>query len=202
LINSVYIIFRLTLNLKIYIYIYIYKYIYIYIYIYIIPKRVLAPKKVHTRSHPDPEPSIAIDNPEQLLKQKPLAVDSVSHISLRKFPYFSREPTNSQNLDLDTFPPRSLVRTRSETFVTGLVFDPTVLQPRTPKVLSPKTKLQITTSAQPSPPSSSTSVATSPTTQVCYTSKLLRWISVALSLSIVVSVASSLQLSQVSQVDH
>ena len=36
----------------------------------------------------------------------------------------------------------------------------------------------------------------------CYTSKLLSWISVALSLSIVVSVASSLQLLQVSQVGH
>jgi hypothetical protein len=107
-----------------------------------------------------------IDNPEHFLRRKTLAVGSVSYTPLHKSPSFSGKPVISQNLDLDTFPQRSLVRTRSDSFVTGLVFDPTVLQPRTPEVLSPTTKLQITPSVLSSPSSSSSSVATSPTIQV------------------------------------
>jgi hypothetical protein len=68
------------------------------------PKRVLAPKKVHTRSHPDPEPTLVVDNPEQFLKQKTLAPGSVSRIPLHKSPSFSGKPVISQNPDLDTFP--------------------------------------------------------------------------------------------------
>jgi ribonuclease HI len=107
-----------------------------------------------------------IDNPEQLLRRKTLAPGSVSHIPLHKSPSFSEKPAASQNLDLDTFPQRSLVRTRSDSFVTEIIFDPTVLQPRTPEVLSPTTKPQITLSVLSSPSSSSSSVATSPTIQV------------------------------------
>ena len=106
----------------------------------------MASKKVHTQSHPDPELSIVIYNPENLLRRKALVAGSGGHTALHKSPSFSGELDTSQNLDLDTFPPRSLVRTRSETFVSRLVFDPTVLQPRTLEVLSPTTKLQITTS--------------------------------------------------------
>jgi hypothetical protein len=89
----------------------------------------LAPKKVHTQSHPDTEPSTVIDNPEQLLRRKVLATSSASCTPLHKSPSFSGEPDILQNLDLDLRPPRNLVRTRSETFMTGLIFDPIVLQP-------------------------------------------------------------------------
>jgi hypothetical protein len=32
--------------------------------------KILAPKRVFTRSHPDPEPATTIDNPEKLLRKK------------------------------------------------------------------------------------------------------------------------------------
>jgi hypothetical protein len=126
----------------------------------------MAPKKVYTRSHLDPEPAIVIDNPEQFLRKKTLAEGSVSHIPLHKSLSFSGKPVTSQNPDLDTFPQQSLVRTWSNSFVTGIIFDPTILQPRTPEVLSPMTKPQITPSVLSSPSSSSSSVATSPIIQV------------------------------------
>jgi hypothetical protein len=107
-----------------------------------------------------------------LLRRKTLASSSPSYTPLHKSPSFSGEPDSLQSLDLEPFPLRNLVRTRSETFVSKLIFDPTVVQPRTPEVLSPTTKLQITTSAPPSPSSSSSSVATSPTTQASF--RLLR----------------------------
>jgi hypothetical protein len=106
------------------------------------------------------------DNPEQLLRKKTLAEGSVSHTPLHKSLSFSGEPITFQNPDLDTFSQQSLVRTRSDSFVTGIIFDPTVLQPRTPEVLSPTAKPQITPSVLSSPSSSSSSVATSPIIQL------------------------------------
>jgi hypothetical protein len=68
------------------------------------PKRVLAPKKVHTQSHPKPEPAIVTDNPQNLLRKKTLDEGSVSHIPLHKSLSFSGKPIISQNPDLNTFP--------------------------------------------------------------------------------------------------
>jgi hypothetical protein len=134
-------------------------------YIYKNQKRNLAPKKVYTRSHPDPEPAIVTDNPEQLLRKKTVAEGSVSHTPFHKSLSFSGELVTFQNPDFDTFSQQSLVRTRSDSFVTGIIFDPTILQPRTPEVLSPTAKLQTTPSVLSSPSSSSSSVATSPIIQ-------------------------------------
>jgi hypothetical protein len=125
----------------------------------------MAPKKVHTRSHPDPEPSLVVDNPEQLLKRKTLATCSASHSPLHRSPSSSGKLSVFQNPDLDPIVPRNLGRTWSETFASKLVFDPTVLQPRTPEALSPMTKMQINTSAPHSPSSPSSSVTTPPATQ-------------------------------------
>ena len=33
----------------------------------------MAPKRVYTRSHPDPEPAIETDNTEQLLRKKTIS---------------------------------------------------------------------------------------------------------------------------------
>jgi hypothetical protein len=104
---------------------------------------------------------IVIDNPEEFLRKKTVAEGSVSHIPLHKSLSFSREPVTFQNPDFDTFSQQSLVRTRSDSFVIGIILDPTLLQPRTPKVLSPTTKPQTTHSVLSSPSSSSSSAATS-----------------------------------------
>jgi hypothetical protein len=112
-------------------------------YIYKKSKRNLAPKKVYTRSHPDPEPAIVTDNPEQLLRKKTIVEGSVSHTPFHKSLSFSGEPVTFQNPDFDTFSQQSLIRTWSNSFVTGIIFDPTVLQPRTPEVLSPMDKPEV-----------------------------------------------------------
>jgi hypothetical protein len=48
-------------------------------YIYKKQKRNLAPKRAYTRSHPDPEPMIATDNPKQFLRKKAIDEGSVRH---------------------------------------------------------------------------------------------------------------------------
>jgi hypothetical protein len=102
-----------------------------------------------------------MDNPKQLLRKNTLAKGSVNYIPLHKSLSFSRKPVTSQSPDLGTFPQQSLVRTQSDIFVARIIFDPTVLQPRTPEVLSPTNKTQITPSVLSSTPLSSSSVATS-----------------------------------------
>jgi hypothetical protein len=39
----------------------------------------MAPKRVFTRSHPDPEPVVVINNPEKLFRKKNTAEVSESH---------------------------------------------------------------------------------------------------------------------------
>jgi hypothetical protein len=70
-----------------------------------------------------------------------------------------------QNPDFDTFSQQSLVRTRSDSFVTEIFLDLTILQPRTPEVLSPTAKPQITPSVLSSIFASLSSVTTSPIIQ-------------------------------------
>jgi hypothetical protein len=106
-----------------------------------------------------------IDNPKELLKKKAVAEGSVSNIPLCKSLSFSRELVTFQNPDFDTFSQQILVRTWSNIFVTEIIVDPTVLQPRTPEVMSPTTKLKITPSGLSSPSSSLSSVTTSPIIQ-------------------------------------
>jgi hypothetical protein len=135
------------------------------IYIYK-SKRNLAPKRAYTRSHPDPEPAIATDNPEQLLRKKTIAEGSVSHNPLQRSPSLPEELVSLQDLDFDILFEQSLFRTKSDSFVAETVLDPTVLQPRTPEVLSPTAKPQTTHSVPASPSSSSSSVTTPPIIQV------------------------------------
>jgi hypothetical protein len=125
----------------------------------------MAPKKIHTRSHPDPKPSIAVDNPEQLLKRKTSASCSVNHSPLHRSPSFPGRLSVFQNPDLELIAPRKLRRTRSETFASKLFFDSSVFQPRTPEAVSPMSKLGINSSTPHSPSSPSSSVTTPPAIQ-------------------------------------
>jgi hypothetical protein len=97
-----------------------------------------------------------------LLRKKAIAEGSVSHTPFHESLSFSGELVTFQNLDFDTLSEQSLVRKRSDIFVTEIILDPTILQPQTPKVLSPTTKTQTTHSVLASPSSSSFLVATLP----------------------------------------
>ena len=44
----------------------------------------MAPKKVYTRSHPDPEPTTAVDDPEKLVRKKNIVEGSRSHNPLHR----------------------------------------------------------------------------------------------------------------------
>jgi hypothetical protein len=71
----------------------------------------LAPKRAYTQSHPDPEPAIATDNPEQLLRKKTIVEGSVRHNPLQKSPSLPEELVAIQNIDFDIFFEQILFRT-------------------------------------------------------------------------------------------
>ena len=62
----------------------------------------MAPKRAYTRSHPDPKPIIAIENPEQLLRKNTIAEGSGSHSPLHRSPSLPEELVALQDLDFDT----------------------------------------------------------------------------------------------------
>jgi ribonuclease HI len=70
-----------------------------------------------------------------------------------------------QNPDLELVAPRKLGRTRSEAFASKLVFDPSVLQPRTPEAVSPTSKLGVNASTPRRLSSPSSPVTTPPAVQ-------------------------------------
>jgi hypothetical protein len=99
------------------------------------------------------------------LKRKTSASCSVNHSPLHRSPSFPGRLSVFQNPDLELIAPRKLGRTRSETFASKLVFDPSVFQPRTPEAVSPTSKLGINSSTPHSPSSPSSSVTTPPAIQ-------------------------------------
>jgi hypothetical protein len=126
----------------------------------------MAPKRAYTRSHPDPEPVIEKDNPEQLLKKKTIVEGSVRHNPLQKSPSLPEDLVSIKDLNFDIFFEQSMFKTKSDRFVAETVLDPTVLQPQTPEVLSPTAKPQTTHSVPASPSSSSSSATTPPIIEV------------------------------------
>jgi hypothetical protein len=100
-----------------------------------------------------------------LLRKKTIVEGSVRHNPLQKSPSLPEELVSIQDLDFDIFFEQSLFRTKSDSFVAETILDPTVLQPRTPEVLSPTAKPQTTHSVPASPSSSSSSATTPPIIQ-------------------------------------
>ena len=87
----------------------------------------MAPKRVYTQSHPDPEPAIATDNPKQLLRKKTITEGSGSHSLLHKSLSLPEELVTLQDLDFDMIVEQSLFRTKSDSFVTKIILDPKCL---------------------------------------------------------------------------
>jgi hypothetical protein len=98
----------------------------------------MAPKRVFTRSHPDLEPAIAIDNPEKILRKKNVAEGSRSHSPLHRSPSLLKKLVALQDLEFDISFEQSLFRTKSASFVSETILDQTILHPRTPEIISPR----------------------------------------------------------------
>jgi hypothetical protein len=98
----------------------------------------LAPKRIFTRSHPNPEPATAIDNPEKLPRKKIVTEGSGSHSPFHISPSLLEKLVALQDLEFDIPFEQILFRTKSDSFVSEIVLDQTILQPKTPEILSPK----------------------------------------------------------------
>jgi hypothetical protein len=125
----------------------------------------MAPRKIPTRSHPDPRPSTAVDNPEQLLKRKTSVSCSVNPSHLHRSPSSPGRLSVFQNPDLELIAPRKLGRTQSEAFASKLIFYSSMLQPRTPEAVSPTLKWGVNASTPHSLSSPSSPVTTPPAVQ-------------------------------------
>jgi hypothetical protein len=107
-----------------------------------IKSKVMAPKRVFTRSHPNPEPAIATDNPERLLMKKNTAEVSRSHIPLMRSPSLPEKLVSFQDLEFDISFQQSLFRTKSDSFFSETALDQMIFQPRTPEILSPGVEVE------------------------------------------------------------
>jgi hypothetical protein len=100
----------------------------------------LAPKNVYTRSHPNLEPATVVDDPKKLLRKKNILEGFGNHCPLHRSNSFLEKLVSIQDLEFDISFEKSLFRTKSDSFVSETMLDQTILQPRTPKILSPRTK--------------------------------------------------------------
>jgi hypothetical protein len=84
---------------------------------------ILAPKKIHTRSNPDPEAAIPVSDPENIVhKRKENPVTPVLHpdryLSLPK-----DRVTSIEDLEFDVKFEQALFRTKSESCLSETIFD-------------------------------------------------------------------------------
>ena len=86
----------------------------------------MAPKRISTRSHPDPEPAIATDNPERLLRKKNTAEISRSNNPLLRSRSIPEKLVVLQGPESAIFSQPSLFRTKSDSFVSKTVLDQTI----------------------------------------------------------------------------
>jgi hypothetical protein len=100
--------------------------------------RILAPKRIYTRSHLVSEPATAIDNPKKILKNKIVKEGLGSHSPLHRSPSLPEKLVALQYLEFDIPFEQSLFRTKSDIFASEIVLDQTILQPKTPEILSPR----------------------------------------------------------------
>jgi hypothetical protein len=112
---------------------------FVYINLDFLKFKVLAPKRIHTRSHPDPEPVTIVDNPEKLLRKRNIVEGQGSNSPLHRATSLPEKLVTIQDIEFDLPFEQSLFRTKSDSFVNEIVLDQTILQPKTPERLSPRT---------------------------------------------------------------
>jgi hypothetical protein len=101
----------------------------------------LAPKRIHTRSHPDPEPVKVVDNPEKLIRKRSLAEIQGSSSPPPRETSLPEKFVTIQDIQFDLPFEHSLFRTKSDIFVDETVLDQAILQPNTPERHSPGSDL-------------------------------------------------------------
>ena len=98
----------------------------------------MAPKRAFIRSHLDPEPTTTIDNPEKLLRKKNTTEVSGNHSPLHRSFSLPEKLVSLQDLEFDISFEQILFRKKSDNFLNEIILDQTILQPRTPEILSPR----------------------------------------------------------------
>ena len=83
----------------------------------------MAPKRTYTRSHPDPEPVIAVENPKKLLKKKNIAEGFENHNLLHRSFSLLEELVDIQDLDFDLFFEQILFKTKLDNFLRNTILD-------------------------------------------------------------------------------
>ena len=99
----------------------------------------MAPKIFYTRSHPDPQPTAAVDNPEKLLGKRNIVEGFGSHSPLHRSNSLLEKLIAIQDPEFDISSEQILFRTKSDSFVSETILDQTILQPRTLETLYPRT---------------------------------------------------------------
>jgi hypothetical protein len=112
---------------------------FVYINLDFLKLKVLAPKIIHTRSHPDPEPVTTIDNPKKLLRKRNTVEGQGSSNPLLRENSLLEKLISIHDIEFDLPFEHSLFRTKSDSFVNEIVLCQTILQSKTPERLSPKT---------------------------------------------------------------
>ena len=97
---------------------------------------ILAPKRIYTRDNPDPNPSEAVENPKKILRKSNSKVGKETY-QLHKSTSLPVEGVESINeIAYDLKFEHSLFRTKSESHLEHIIFDPKCLVPITSKTFS------------------------------------------------------------------
>jgi hypothetical protein len=112
---------------------------FVYISLAFLKFKFLAPKRIHTRYHPDPEPATVVDDLEKLLRKRNTVEGYRSHIPLHRATSLLKKLVTIQDLEFDLPFEQSFFKTNFDSFESETVLDQTILQPKTPERLSPNT---------------------------------------------------------------
>ena len=94
---------------------------------------ILAPRRIYTRANPDPNPPIAVENPEKILRKSSSKVGKETYELYKStsLPVEGVESIDEVTFDLKF--KHSLFKSKSESDLSHIVFDPKLLNPITPK---------------------------------------------------------------------
>ena len=74
---------------------------------------ILASKRIHTRTYPDPNPPEIVDNPESILRKSPVSRDLTIISSIHRANYVPENLLDLQEIQVDLDFPSKLPRTKS-----------------------------------------------------------------------------------------
>jgi hypothetical protein len=93
----------------------------------------VAPKRIHTRSHPDPDDIKVVDDPEKLIRKTSLAKSEGSSSPPPRGTSLPEKFVTIQDIQFDLPFHHSLFGTKSKSFVDETILYQAILQPNTPE---------------------------------------------------------------------